>query len=56
MNLTNFLSFDKEGKVNILGFSFYSDDLLIITLLFFLYSQKVNDKFIYIALILLLIN
>ena len=56
MNLSSFLPLDKDGKFNIFGFSLYTDDLLIIAILFLLYSQKVNDKFIYIALILLLIN
>lgn len=56
MNFLNFLPIDKEGKINFFGFSFYTDDLLILSILFFLYSQKVNDKFLYIALILLLIN
>ena len=56
MNLTNILPLDKDGKFNFFGFSFYTDDLLIIAILFLLYSQKVDDKFIYIALILLLIN
>ena len=56
MNIINFLPIDDEGKINFLGFSFYTDDLLILALLFFLYSQNVKDKFLYIILILLLIN
>ena len=56
MNFLNFLPIDKDGKFNIFGFSFYTDDLLILAILFFLYSQEVNDKFLYIVLILLLIN
>ena len=56
MNFLNFLPIDKDGKINFFGINFYTDDLLILAILFFLYSQKVNDKFLYIALILLLIN
>ena len=56
MNFLNFLPLDKEGKFNLFGFSLYTDDLLILAILFFLYSQKVDDKFLYIALILLLIK
>ena len=56
MNFLNFLPIDQEGKINIFGFNFYTDDLLILAILFFLYSQKINDKFLYIALILLLIK
>ena len=56
MNFLNFLPIDKDGKISFLGFNFYTDDLLILAILYFLYSQNVKDKFLYIALILLLIN
>ena len=56
MNFLNFLPIDQEGKINLFGFSFYTDDLLILAILFFLYSQKINDQYLYIALILLLIK
>ncbi len=56
MNLANFFSINNDGKINLFGFSLYSDDLLIIAILFFLYSQNVNDKYIYIALFLLLLS
>lgn len=56
MNILKFLPIDKEGKISFLGFNFYTDDLLILAILYFLYSQNVKDKFLYIALILLLIN
>jgi len=54
MNLMSFLPFDNDNCLNIMGFRFHTDDLLIIALLFFLYSQRVEDKFLYIILIMLL--
>ena len=56
MNLSSFFPLDNDGKFHLFGFSLYIDDLLILAILFLLYSQEVNDKFIYIALIMLLIN
>lgn len=56
MNLNNIIPKDEYGRFHLLGFAFYTDDLLILTLLLFLYKQQVKDKFIYIALILLLFN
>ena len=41
---------------NILGITLYFDDILIICLLFFLYSEGVQDEMLFIALILLLIS
>ena len=54
--LNNFFPIDKEGKINILGFKVYTDDLLILFILLFLYIEKVNDYFLYIILILLLLS
>ena len=34
----------------------YNDDLIIIGLLFFLYTEKVNDTYLFIALIMLLMS
>ncbi|MBP3255373.1 MAG: hypothetical protein J6M60_02650 [Clostridia bacterium] len=34
----------------------YNDDLIIIALLFFLYTEKVNDTYLFIALIMLLMS
>ncbi len=56
MNLIDFLPFDDDNCLNIMGFRFHLDDLLIMALLFFLYTQKVEDKFLYIILVMLLIN
>ena len=40
----------------IFGIKLYSDDLLILGLLFFLYSEKVFDDELFIVLLLLLIS
>lgn len=62
MNLNNFLQFnniiplDGDGYIDIFGYRFRSDDLLIFAIMAFLYSQKVSDKYLFIALILLLLN
>lgn len=41
---------------SILGINIYFDDILIICLLFFLYNEKVEDYYLYFALILLLLS
>lgn len=51
----------KEGNDNnplfeIFGLKLYFDDILLISLLFFLYSEGVDDINLYIALILLLLS
>ena len=46
---------DSNGKINILGFYIYIDDLLIVTLLFLLYREKVSNKILYIILISLIL-
>jgi hypothetical protein len=62
MNLNDFfqlkkiLPIDEDGCLNIYGFKIHTDDLLILTILFFLYKEKVEDKYLFIALILLLIS
>ena len=47
---------DNDDCFEIFGLKLYSDDLLIIFLLFFLYNENVKDTYLYIALILLLIS
>lgn len=54
--INNFFPIDKNGKIHIMGFSIYTDDLLIVAILLFLYFEKVNDQFLYIVLILLLLS
>lgn len=63
-------SYSKENKINtnsdfeesssplfsILGINLFFDDILILCILFFLYNENVNDPFLYIILILLLLT
>lgn len=46
----------KEQFWEIFGIKLYFDDILIICLIFFLYTQDVNDPFLFIALLLLLLS
>lgn len=54
--LDNFFPIDNKGKISVFGFKIYTDDLLILFILLFLYIEKVNDYFLYIILILLLLS
>lgn len=62
MNISNFFQLDKiipldgDGCLEIMGYKLHTDDLLIIALMLFLYSQKISDKYIFIALLLLLFS
>ena len=47
---------DNTVLFEILGIKLYFDDLLIICLIFFLYTEGVNDQILFIALILLLLS
>lgn len=48
---------EKEAPIfEILGIKLYSDDILIVTLLFFLYSGGVKDQSLFISLIMLLLS
>ena len=65
MNYNEETSLKPENKENrqaddlpvfeIFGINLYSDDLLILGLLFFLYSEKIYDEELFIILVLLLI-
>lgn len=56
-NLSNLFSSNLEEPIlEILGIKLYFDDILIIGLLFFLYSEGVKDDFLFIVLILLLLG
>lgn len=46
----------KEPLFELFGFQLFLDDLIILGLLFFLYNEGVNDEFLYIILILLLLS
>ena len=53
---TSCLNNDDSFYLEILGLKFYYDDILIICLLFFLYSEGVKDDLLFIALIMLLLS
>lgn len=42
--------------IDLFGIKLASDDLIILGLLFFLYNEKVDDTFLFIALIMLLLS
>lgn len=54
-NYDNFFS-NEQPIINILGINLYFDDILIICLIFFLYSEKVTDYYLFFVLILLLLT
>ncbi len=45
-----------ETLFEILGIKLYFDDILLICLIFFLYTEGVQDQYLFIALILLLLS
>ena len=45
-----------EQFFDIFGIRLYFDDILILCLLFFLYQEEVQDQFLFIALLLLLLS
>lgn len=45
-----------EPIIEILGISFYLDDIIILGLLFFLYQEGVKDYMLYLVLIMLLLS
>ena len=49
-------SFEDRGSFDILGIKLYFDDILLICLIFFLYTEGVQDEMLFIALILLLLD
>lgn len=50
------ISSNETALLHIMDFDLYFDDILILFLLFFLYNEGVRDYYLFIALILLLIN
>ena len=56
-NFSNMFSsnFD-EPVLRIMGIDLFSDDLLIVCLLFFLYTENVKDEWLFICLIMLLLG
>lgn len=47
---------EEEPIFELFGIKLYFDDVLIIALIFFLYSEGVQDNFLFIALVLLLLS
>ena len=45
-----------EAIFEILGIKLYFDDILLLCLIFFLYTEGVQDQYLFIALILLLLS
>lgn len=55
-NLLPFLDNSDYEYIELFNMKFYSDDLLILCLLFFLYKENVHDEILYVILILLLLS
>lgn len=53
---TNGFSNKEEPVLELSGFKLYLDDLIILSLLFFLYKEEVKDDMLFMLLILLLIS
>lgn len=47
---------DSSPMSNLLGLNIYFDDILIICVLFFLYNEGVNDPYLFLTLVLLLMS
>ena len=47
---------DNQVLINILGIDLYSDDILILCILFFLYTEGIKDEMLFISLVLLLLT
>jgi len=54
--LGNFENDFENNYIELFGIRLYFDDLLLICLIWFLYSEGVKDQFLFIALILLLLS
>lgn len=52
----NSYSFNDEPYLNILGLDLFSDDILILCILLFLYTEGIKDEMLFICLILLLLS
>lgn len=56
--ISNYMSYYKDlpPMFHLLGLNIYFDDILIICILFFLYNEEVNDPYLFLILVLLLMN
>lgn len=55
-NVTNNNSQDYLPLFSILGFDLYFDDILLLCIIFFLYNEHVNEPYLFLTLVLLLLN
>ena len=55
-NLNNNDSHYEKPIFSILGINLYFDDVLLICMIFFLYSEKIEDTYLLLALVLLLLS
>ena len=51
-----FFNTNDTPMFELFGIQLYQDDILLICLIFFLYNEGINDEFLFIALILLLLS
>lgn len=54
--IDNLNNISNEALFDIFGLKIYFDDLLLVCVLLFLYQEKIQDEYLYIALILLLLS
>ncbi len=54
--LFNLLNGNNSDAIELFGYKFYFDDLLIISILFCLYKEGINDQWLFITLLLLLFS
>lgn len=47
---------DNEKQFEILGIKLYSDDILLLCLIFFLYKEGVQDEYLFVSLLMLLLS
>lgn len=47
---------NNPAVIDLFGLKLYFDDILILSLLFFLYEEQVKDEILFLALVLLLIS
>ena len=47
---------DSSNVINLFGIQLYFDDILLICLILFLYTEKIDDTYLLLSLIMLLFN
>lgn len=56
INNNNSTKSSENPIFNILGISLYFDDILLICMIFFLYNEKIDDNYLLLSLVLLLLG